>query len=252
MFIAPTILTPEGPKELPISFGSAEDAEVLEAWAVDAGHSDTAAAADAVEFAKLGGKRWRYYSRRGEAARSLDDLMQRIAAAPKSEIGFLLVARPEQSTSTSMLAMAWCRRTWCNHLILDFLACHPLAFDKRSGYRGAGTAMLVAMGLISARLGTPLLWGEATEVSAGFYSKNVLGGKPVRDHFFIKLARTAKIAGCRAFFMNAHLYPGSAPATDAFGPAALREAGPAHAGGADAASHHLLPARRAGAHGAAF
>lgn len=159
MFIAPTILTPEGPKELPISFGSAEDAEVLEAWAVDAGHSDTAAAADAVEFAKLGGKRWRYYSRRGETARSLDDLMQRIAAAPKSEIGFLLVARPEQSTPTSTLAMAWCRRTWCNHLILDFLACHPLAFDKRSGYRGAGTAMLVAMGLISTRLGAPLLWG---------------------------------------------------------------------------------------------
>lgn len=186
MFIAPTILTPEGPKELPIAFGAAEDAEVLEAWAVDEGHSDNAAAADAVEFAKLGGKRWRYYARRGEAARSLDDLTQRITAAPKSEIGFLLVARPKQATPTSMLAMAWCRRTWCNHLILDFLACHPLAFDKRSGYRGAGTAMLVAMGLISARLDAPLLWGEATEVSAGFYSKNALGGQPVQDHFFIK------------------------------------------------------------------
>lgn len=77
--------------------------------------------------------------------------------------------------------------------MLDFLACHPFAFDPRSGFAGIGSAMLVALGLVTARLDIKLIWGEATEVSAGFYSKRVLRGKPVKDHFFIKDADLAAL-----------------------------------------------------------
>lgn len=186
MFIVPTILTPQGERPLHIGFGSPKDAAILKAWRVSDKHSNPIAAKDAVEFAQLGGKRWRYYARRGEVAKSLDDLIARTQKIMTNEVGFLLVAKPDWNAPTKMLAMAWCRRTWCHHLVLDFLACHPVAFDGESGYGGVGTAMLIALGLITARLDIPLLWGEATEISAGFYSKKALGGEQVLDHFFIK------------------------------------------------------------------
>ena len=60
--------------------------------------------------------------------------------------------------------------------------------------------MLFALGLITARLDIPLIWGEATELSARFYSKRVLGGDPVTDHFFI---RNEHLAALQRNGMNA-------------------------------------------------
>ncbi len=169
-----------------IRFGVPSDAEGLRSWRVGRGHGLPAAAKDSMEYAKLASKRWRYYSRRDEVAKSLTELKTRSSSGTQDEIGFLLVAEPDWEDAPPMIAMAWCRRTWCHHLILDFLACHPFAFDPRSGFAGAGSAMLIALGLVTARLDIPLIWGEATAVSAGFYSKRVLRGEPVKDHFFIQ------------------------------------------------------------------
>jgi hypothetical protein len=184
-FIAPNILTPSGERRMPIRFGVPSDVDRLRVWHIGRGHSNPAAAKDSIEYAKLASKRWRYYNQRDEVAKSLAELESRCADT-KSEVGFLLVADSNSTTGPDTLAMAWCRRTWSHHLVLDFLACHPFAFDPRSGYGGVGTAMLFALGLITARLNIPLIWGEATELSAGFYSKRVLGGEPVADHFFIR------------------------------------------------------------------
>ena len=193
MFIAPIVQTPHGERSLEISFGVPDDATALRSWKIPAGHPDPIAARDSVEFARLAGKRWRYYARHDDVAKSLADLIARTARAQREEIGFLLVGKPSWKPAPSILAMAWCRRTWCHHLVLDFLACHPSAFDKRLGYGGVGSAMLVAQGFITAKLGVPLIWGEATAVSAGFYSKKVLGGRKVLDHFFIEGKHLARL-----------------------------------------------------------
>jgi len=185
VFIAPNILTPSGEHRMPIRFGVPADVDRLRVWRVGRGHGNPAAAKDSIEYAKLASKRWRYYNRRDEVAKSLSELETRCNGTT-AEIGFLLVADSNTTTGPETLAMAWCRRTWSHHLILDFLACHPFAFDPRSGYGGVGTAMLLALGLITAKLNIGLIWGEATELSAGFYSKRVLGGQPVTDHFFIR------------------------------------------------------------------
>lgn len=186
MFVSPAVRIGEEQRGLPIGFASLKDAENLEQWDVVAGHPNPTAAYDAVEFARLGGKRWRYYAHLNDIAKSLVDLASKVKTEPKREVGFLLVAKLDWKSSVDGLAMAWCRRTWCNHLVLDFLACHPSVLEPKNGYGGIGSAMLVALALISKELKSPLLWGEATELSAGFYSRTALGGKKVLDHFFIQ------------------------------------------------------------------
>ena len=192
-FIAPIIQTPAGECPLPIRFGLPGDADALRSWRIGRTHTHPPAARDAVEYARLASKRWRYYARRDEVAKSLPELRQRAPKGSQEEVGFLLVAGQDNTSAPQTLAMAWCRRTWCHHLVLDFLACHPVAFDARSGYGGVGSAMLFALGLITSELRIPLLWGEATAVSAGFYSKRVLGGQPVTDHFFIRDTHLANL-----------------------------------------------------------
>lgn len=185
-FIAPNIVTPLGIRPMPIRFGIPGDVKDLRSWRTGRSHPFPTAARDSIEYAKLASKRWRYYARRGEIAKSLSDLESRTSDDSQNEVGFLLVAESRWKNTPPTLAIAWCRRTWSHHLILDFLACHPFAFDPRSDFGGVGSAMLIALGLITARLDINLIWGEATAVSAGFYSKRVLRGQPVKDHFFIQ------------------------------------------------------------------
>lgn len=149
-------------------------------------------AADAIELAKLAGKRWRYYLRRNEAATSMEGLLEKVKASPKCEVGFILVAKADGPAALATPAVAWCRRTWGNHLVLDFLAVHPALNDPEGGYRGMGSAMFIGIALVAEKLGCQLLWGEATETSCSFYQK-LLGGRPVLDHFFFGEAQLSAL-----------------------------------------------------------
>lgn len=186
MFIAPPIKTPAGDQPMPVFFGSGEDACELESWTGI--HGATANARDAIEYAPLAGKRWRYYAGRNEAARTLEDLINR-SKGTEDEIGFLLAGRANwQSAPSKTLVFAWCRRTYCNHLILDFLAAHPAA--QESSYGRLGLAMLLSLSFIARRIHCPLIWGEATKGSAKLYEAyyRKYGGtvEMVTDHFFFR------------------------------------------------------------------
>lgn len=194
------IKAPMGPRRVDVGFGALEDAKAVTRWRVpapplespddEAARRTAASARDSVEFSRLAGKRWRYYARRQEAAASLDDLKERIASVPSAEVGFLLVVRAAWSARHPRLGVCWCRRTWCNHLVLDFAAVHPSALPG-SGFGGVGTAMLQALALIAREIDSPLVWGEATELSAPFYQKVLgkeLGEVQITDHFFIQEA----------------------------------------------------------------
>jgi hypothetical protein len=182
MIAAPTIKTPQGELAVEIEFGRPVDADRLRGWRVAKDHPLSHAMQDALEFGKLAGKRWRYYLKREEAALSLDELVRGIASQPQAEIGFLLVAKPTWKPAPRTLGIAWCRRTWCNHIVLDFLAAHPSTLGK--DYAGIGTALLYSTARVAGRIQAPLVWGEATALSAPFY-RRVLDVEGILDHFFI-------------------------------------------------------------------
>jgi len=141
-------------------------------------------ATDAGEFAALAAKRWFYYTREGATVANLEALRRAIRRNERAELAFLLVASAEWSTRYKFLALAYCRRTWCHHLVLDFLAVRPsLTFANQAIY-GIGAGILFSLTNLANSLGMDTIWGEATASSASFYEK-VLQIRPVKDLFII-------------------------------------------------------------------
>ncbi|MBX7210785.1 MAG: GNAT family N-acetyltransferase [Verrucomicrobiaceae bacterium] len=191
MIARPFIQTPHGQRAVQIEFGRPSDADKLRSWRATK-DSVSYAMADALEFGKLAGKRWRYYLKRNEAALSFDELKAGIDKVPQAEIGFLVIAKATWSPGPKMLGVAWCRRTWCNHIVLDFLAAHPSTLGPARGYAGIGTALLYYVAEIAGQIGAPLVWGEATALSAPFY-RRVLNSNDILDHFFVRDTMVAKM-----------------------------------------------------------
>ena len=141
-------------------------------------------ATDAGEFAALAAKRWFYYTREGATVASLDGLRAAIRRNERAELAFLMVASAEWARRYKFLAVAYCRRTWCHHLVLDFLAVRPGLKFENQPISGIGSGILsVLMGLADS-LGMETLWGEATASSASFYEK-VLRIRPMKDLFIV-------------------------------------------------------------------
>lgn len=142
-------------------------------------------ATDAAEFAALAAKRWFYYTREGATVTCLDDLHSAIRRNPRAELAFLFVASAAWAKRYKFLALAYCRRTWCHHLVLDFLAVRPGVLIGGQPIRGLGTGILASLAGLAHSLGMQTIWGEATASSAPFYEK-VLKTKPIKDLFVIR------------------------------------------------------------------
>ncbi len=154
-------------------------------------------ATDAGEFAALAAKRWFYYTREGATASSLGKLRAAIRRNKRAEMAFLLVASAEWAKRYKFLALAYCRRTWCHHLVLDFLAVRPGLTFASQPISGIGSGVLACLLDMADSLGMETMWGEATASSAPFYEK-VLQIRPVKDLFIVR--REAR-RGIRKFYL---------------------------------------------------
>jgi len=144
-----------------------------------------ASTTDAGEFAALAAKRWFYFRREGSTVTSLEQMRTAIRSNKRSELAFLMVATADWMKRYKFLALAYCRRTWCHHLVLDFLAVRPgLSFAKQP-ISGLGSGVLFSLAGLADSLGMEMIWGEATASSASFYER-VLQIKPVEDLFIIR------------------------------------------------------------------
>jgi hypothetical protein len=141
-------------------------------------------ATDAGEFAALAAKRWFYYTREGATVASLGSLRATIKRKERAELAFLLVASAAWAKRYKFLALAYCRRTWCHHLVLDFLAVRPGLTFANQPISGMGAGVLFCLAGLAESLGMETMWGEATASSAPFYEK-VLQIRPVKDLFII-------------------------------------------------------------------
>jgi len=140
---------------------------------------------DAGEFAALAAKRWFYYAREGATVTSVNGLRSAIQRNRQAELAFVLVASAAWARRYKFLALAYCRRTWCHHLALDFLAVRPNLSFANQPISGMGAGVLFCLAGLGDSLGMELIWGEATASSARFYEK-VLKIRPVKDLFLIR------------------------------------------------------------------
>jgi len=87
--------------------------------------------------------------------------------------------------SPQILGIALVRRTWCGHLVLEFLATHPLRLLNGSErINGIGKGLLYAIAEIEFAIRVKVLWGEATKASAPKY-RHIFELEKVDDLLFV-------------------------------------------------------------------
>ncbi len=177
-------------REAEISFASERDVKRLAYWRIPRPLPQDPVQVqkiyDAVEFARLACNRWRYYHRQHLTVRSAEELQQFTQEHPTAEVAMVLIARPAWDSPIPTLGIAYRRRTWCNHLFLEFLALHPQVIVRRRGQvSSVGPAMLHQIVALAEQIDAPCIWGEATEGSHQRYQEWLVV-EEVRDHFFIE------------------------------------------------------------------
>jgi len=177
-------------REAEVSFASEREVSGLCYWRIP--HSlpndepVTRKIYDAVEFARLACNRWRYYHRQQLTVTNRFELETAIGESANAELAMILIARPAWRSPISTLGIAYLRRTWCNHLFLEFFATHPQVIVQRGEQiKAVGDALLHQILALAESLAAPCIWGEATEQSHQWYQDH-LAIEEVRDHFFIE------------------------------------------------------------------
>src|SRR5437870_11194836 len=82
------------PRHVVIRFGTERDVRALGRWHFQKKPGQGEAILDALEYARLASKRWRYYQRAGETVGSVQDLQARILRNPRVGLGMILVVCP--------------------------------------------------------------------------------------------------------------------------------------------------------------
>jgi hypothetical protein len=173
------------PRNVTLDFGDNSDVMSATRWRVPRELEDDelmqARAADAREYALLAAKRWKHYRDNKAAAFSLPELDKMITDSPEGEFCFYLKVTADWFPAS--LGGAMVRRTWCNHLMIDFLFVHPSISGKAVSIKGIGISLLQSICMIAQPLGCSLVWGEATRDSAAFYARQL--ERSILDRFDI-------------------------------------------------------------------
>jgi hypothetical protein len=169
------------------AFATMRDLDEIKSWPKQVKGAQDSVTQDALEFASLSSKRWRFYHEVGRTAASIGSMKRKLAAANNTELAVLCVAKA-QWVKKRTLGLALFRRTWCNHLVLDFLATHPLRLmDGPARMQGIGKGLLYGIAEVAHALRSAVLWGEATETSAPIY-KRIFQLKNVDDLLLVPAA----------------------------------------------------------------
>jgi hypothetical protein len=172
------------PRRATLVFATKGDLTFSHDWRQCLGDDQNPVRRDTVELAEIAIHRFQAHSPIVPYARAVEDIGDHIRDNPYAEVGCLALLKCEWFPPSETIGFIHFRRTWCNRIVLDYLATHPNLAKKPSGFefevRGAGTALLCSLSIIARDLDCDLIWGEATQGSCGFYQK-VLKLESVKD-----------------------------------------------------------------------
>jgi hypothetical protein len=183
-----------------VFFGDQADVRAVSRWRVPKGAP--VPVRDAVEFARLASKRWRHYLRSIPCAKTLDEFRVVSQNDSREEVSLILLAKAEWFSQSVPIGLAQCRKTYCNHLTLEFLSVHPRVVGGLKGapkIRGIGSGLVFTLAALAAECGIQKIWDEATENSAPFYEK-AFQLRDVKDLF---IANPKQIAAALTGFREA-------------------------------------------------
>src|SRR2546423_11949726 len=101
----------------------------------------------------------------------MDEFQQIVRQNSEAEVALLVIVRGDWFLRSPILGLAQCRRTYCHHLVLEFLSVHPAIVGKLAPQvTGVGRGLVYGLAAWAGDLGIQLIWGEATAYSAPFYS----------------------------------------------------------------------------------
>ena len=158
-----------------VKFTGAKDFGFVAEWQKTLGADKNPVRVDAVDLARIVSHRFEAHSEMEYYAESIGDIADHIRGNPKSEVACCVQLTCNWFPTSSVIGLAHFRRTWSNNMVLDYLTTHPYIAkpspDSESSVRGAGLALLYFMSTIAKTYECPLVWGEATPHSCGYYKK---------------------------------------------------------------------------------
>ena len=151
---------------------------------------------DAVEFAQLAIHRVEAHSAIQPYAMAISDFGDHIRTNPHTEVAGFVLLRCNWFPDSTVIGISHFRRTWANNFVLDYLATHPFIAKPPSGtyghkVRGVGRALLYFICQLASQYGSKCVWGEATQLSCGFYEK-VLELPPLTDVIHVPRERVIR------------------------------------------------------------
>ncbi|MGH2508758.1 MAG: hypothetical protein ACRDHZ_15335, partial [Ktedonobacteraceae bacterium] len=108
---------------------------------------------DAVDLAQVARDNFLAHSRIQQLyAKSVEDIPAHIEAKSDCEVAGFVLIKCDWFPDSKVLGMCHFRRTWCNSIVLDYLAAYPFAKKEPEKLRGVGSALLWFVSDIARRL----------------------------------------------------------------------------------------------------
>lgn len=131
----------EQPQKTVVEFAPFGDVSFVEKWRETLGTTPEAIQREAADLAQLARERYLADSRVGQRYMAApQELQDHIARDPQCEVAGLVLLKCEWFADSQIIGLCHFRRTWCNNIVVDYLAKHPLTF-LNSRIKGIGPSL---------------------------------------------------------------------------------------------------------------
>lgn len=175
-------------REASLEYATSSDLDFLDLWREKVRRDKHPVRVDAVNFANLACKRYKAHAPVENYATAPDDIKDYVKDNPHSEVAVFALLKCRWFPECDVVGLAHFRRSWCNNLILDYLASHPWIARPPAGFdvevRGVGLGIMYGVCKTAVQNDCGAVWGEATQNSCGFY-RGVFKLESVSDLLYI-------------------------------------------------------------------
>jgi len=159
-----------------VVFAEDRDLTFINDWRDKLGADTEIKRRDALDMAQLAIDSFLAHSRVQQIyVNSVEDIATHVKADEHVELAGFVLLKCDWFPDSGVIGICHFRRSWCNSIILDYLAVHPFIAKPPDGYphivTGAGSAMLWFVSDIARRYTCGRIWGEATHGSHDYYKR---------------------------------------------------------------------------------